>query len=802
MRQSPRPARVDLLCLGLLAVLSIGFLWRCTLGGRVMLPADLLLIMEPWKHHSYQFPEFRRVGNPILDAVQQFYPWRKFAGENLRAGHIPLWNPHELCGNPFMGNNQSALAYPETWLHALMPPERALGWATALYFLLSGGLMYWFLRLLDLRRAACLLGAIAFMFNGFVVGWLCFPSFRSVPGWLPGMLGGYELVMQGRRARGLAIAGLCTGMQFLAGNLHISLYVLMVFSAYALARGLGLIGGGEHEEHGERLTERRALRRGVLAAVGVLILGGMLACGQLLPTLELVGMSSRAAGGSYGELLYNALPLPVLLTALMPDVLGNPVDYNDWGATLGKVYRAYTERALYVGVLPVLLLPAAFIGRRRQAWFWLAVIAVGGLLALGTHLNALLYYLVPAFKSLTGIGRAVVMVSTGLAVGGALGLHCLLELAASHRDRVLRYLSVAVPALGAIGLAGGLWAWLYTGQFEDQIPGVGAYTLLQLLRFGILLAVGGAGLWLLTRRQAVGVAIVLACLVADMYLFVDKFSPAERPEYLQVHSAAVERMRSAPEGGRMLSLGKDPIHRMAPNTPMIVGLQDIQGSDSLEVGRYRRLLRALCHEDADFPQPDPSLPAIDLLGVRYVHSSRPLEGIEKLAPVSAAEGYLYENLQALPRAFSPERWEPGGEGDLQRVAAVDFDPRKLALVEGGPAGRGAAAEVHVTQRNGDSLELSGSFAPGQVIVVANTFYPGWRAYQGKAQLPLLRANHALSALRTESADTPIRVVYAPSCFAVGGFLGLLALGVIAGLLCHSLCGEGRAGAVGQTGGRG
>jgi hypothetical protein len=139
---------------------------------------------------------------------------------------------------------------------------------------------------------------------------------------------------------------------------------------------------------------------------------------------------------------------------------------------------------------------------------------------------------------------------------------------------------------------------------------------------------------------------------------------------------------------------------------------------------------------------------------------------------------------------------------VERVAAGDFDPRKLALIESGPAGRGAAAEVHTRQHNGDSLELSGSFAPGQVIVLANTFYPGWRAYQGKVQLPVLRANHALSALKAESTHTPIRVVYAPSCFAVGCFLALLALGAIAGLLCHSLCGQRGAGAAGQAGGRG
>ena len=53
----------------LLAALSLGALWRVTLAGRIMAPADLLLLMEPWKHHARQFPEFERVHNPILVVI-------------------------------------------------------------------------------------------------------------------------------------------------------------------------------------------------------------------------------------------------------------------------------------------------------------------------------------------------------------------------------------------------------------------------------------------------------------------------------------------------------------------------------------------------------------------------------------------------------------------------------------------------------------------------------------------------------------------------------------------------------------
>ncbi len=417
----------------LLAALSVGFLWRCNLGGQAMVPGDLLLIMEPGKHYSRQFPEFERVGNPILDAIQQFYPWRKFAGESLRAGEIPFWNPYELCGNPFVGNNQSAVFYPETWLHAVMPAERALGWATSLYFFCAGALMYWFLRVVGLRHAACLLGAIAFMFNGFGIGWLCFPSFRSVPAWLPGMLVGLELTLRNRRSGGMAVLAACTGLQFLAGNLHISLFVLIIFAAYAAFRCVGC----------RREGDRQLARATVMAAVAALGIGGALAAAQLIPTLELARLSSRAGVLGYDQVLRHGLALQALLAGLMPDLFGNPVDYNHWGAELGKTYRAYTESTFYVGLAPVLLLPLAFVFNRREAAFWLGVVIVGALLATGTHLNALLYYLIPQTRSLSGIGRAVVMMSTGVSILGAYGLHALLELSKRSPEQIARRVVIA-----------------------------------------------------------------------------------------------------------------------------------------------------------------------------------------------------------------------------------------------------------------------------------------------------------------------------------------------------------------------
>jgi len=190
--------RGDVGALGAIAAVALLILWPVTLGDRVLIPADLLLRMEPW--HAYAREHgFERVQNPILDPIQQHYAWRKLAGEQLRKDEVPLWNPYMSAGTPFIANNQSAAFYPETWLFALLPVERAFGFAALLYMLLAGGFMYWYLRVLGCRPQAAVLGALPFMLSGFAVGWMAFLTLRSVPAWLPLMLVGHEKTVRGAR---------------------------------------------------------------------------------------------------------------------------------------------------------------------------------------------------------------------------------------------------------------------------------------------------------------------------------------------------------------------------------------------------------------------------------------------------------------------------------------------------------------------------------------------------------------------------------------------------------------------------
>src|SRR6185436_3045897 len=89
MRATFRRLRPDfLVALGLLALPLILFA-SVTLGGQTLLPADNLLVVEPWRAGAGQFGVSLPVvpHNKLLDdLVLENYPWKKFIIESLHSG--------------------------------------------------------------------------------------------------------------------------------------------------------------------------------------------------------------------------------------------------------------------------------------------------------------------------------------------------------------------------------------------------------------------------------------------------------------------------------------------------------------------------------------------------------------------------------------------------------------------------------------------------------------------------------------------------------------------------------------------
>jgi len=774
MSRAARAARPDLAALGFIWLVALAVTWQTTVGDRALLPTDLYLRMQPWRAHAHEFDAPARVGNPILDAVQQFYPWRLWASRQVRRGIVPLWTPLMLSGSPFVGNNQSAVFYPETWLHYVIRPLKALGWATLMFLVLAGSMMYAFLRAIGLRPLPSAIGGVSFMLSGYFVGWLTFPSFRSVGAWLPLMLLGFEKSVRSRRPAWLGLTALGTGMQFLAGNLHISVYMLLGYTVYVAARLLGLLLDGR------RL---RAVAAHAALAASALAVGGLLAGCQLGPSLEFARLNYRTKGVRYETQVSHALAPPQLLLGIMPDAYGNPADGNHWGGDLnvwwGRAYRTYTESAWYFGIAPLVLGIAGLVfARRRQSWFWLGMLLLALGLAFGTLLNAVLYRLVPGYDQLSGIGRAVVLACTAGAVLGALGCDALVR--AVGQRRTMTAVSATCAALLVIGLVAGLAVWVFTGTLEAAgLTGAGSYTLVQIARFAALLIAAWALIAWGVRARARHAWYALALLVAlDMGVFMQKHTPEGRTEYLEVQPNIVAAIQADPAPARIATVGPDFLNRMAPNTHMIFDLQSMQGSESLVYAPYHRMLEAAKSERYGFEQVDPAHPLLDLLAVRYLVSSLSIDDPGwQLA--GNYETRLYENTQAAPRAFLARELvaHPDADAVFTAITSENADPLAAHLaapdMDAGPTPH--EGQVRIAEYATNSVRVEGDMPSGSWLVLADTAYPGWRAYADGVEAPIVRADLVRRAVYLPAGARSVQFVYLPASFTLGMFGTLLAL---------------------------
>ena len=408
-------------------------LWgRVLFTGQVLLPGAMLRGFLPWG------------GDPqapwtILqwDALGQYFPWRHFAAQELRAGHIPLWNPFEFTGTPFLANAQSAVFYPLNLPFWMFDTAYAFGLSAFLHSLLAMFGTYFLCQRWGLSRASSVLAGAAYAGCGYLAAWALLPTLFATASWLPLCLLLFEKSADDRNGRatwGLVGALACA---LLAGHAQIFLYIVL---------GLALR---------QLFLARRG--RGALVWIGSSLGAAALGLGQILPTLELARYGHRAGAvadmGTWEFVRARALQWSELPALIVP---GWPLAWGSLNENFG-----------YIGVGVALLAIAGVFWKPKQAkpvlnrrkpdnnrdvppnsreepairreeppiswehaenkgvrgrWFALALAIFGLLYGLATPLAQFFFFGIPGVAQMGGTGRALLLWSLGAALLSGFGL--------------------------------------------------------------------------------------------------------------------------------------------------------------------------------------------------------------------------------------------------------------------------------------------------------------------------------------------------------------------------------------------
>jgi hypothetical protein len=788
----------------LLAGLLLLFFLTPIVRHEVLSPADLLQSFVPWK--GTQPPRFEPANALLSDYVFQFKPWRDFATDALRAGRLPLWNPHNYAGAPLLGNGQSAVLYPLNVPFLVLPDAWAvLAWA-GLRLLVAGLSSYLFARVIGLTALGATVTSLGFTFSGFLVVWLLWPHV-NVAVWLPALLLASEALVRRPTALRAALLALVVGIQFLGGHPGTIVHVLSAVALYVAWRVV--------------LTARadrdwRGAGRRLAAFVGALAVGTALAAIQLVPLGEYVTESAalhdRASPAA--SVWSPSRPRVLAMGALVcPYCFGSPLRGDLPISAVIGLGNFNELSGGYVGIVSLVLVAVALgLGARRGVdLFFVALAALAFCLVYEISPIVNLINALPPFRTIQN-ARALLLLAFALAVLAGRGMDVLVSARDARAARLIgigRALALAGLAGLAVVAAGLVVARTFRATILETLKarvaaGAGVYDFAALLpeyydRLIGLAARQGAGraVWLgvaglaivlvvsAPRRRLVA-WIVPALVVLDLFTFGRDYNPSIPRALEYPATPAIDFVRAQPGLFRVLTLDGG----LPPNANMPYGLSEVRGYDALETPAYRKFLAAT----GDYPRPYSHFPTlyfsnvgsalIDLLGVRYVISARALEH-PKLALVRDGPARVYENRRAMPRAFMVYRTRIlESERDVEAaLAAPDFDPRAVALfdrdgvVAAGPVD--PAGEATVVEYRPERVVVEVSTAHDGVLVLADAWFPGWEASVDGRPAGLRRADLLLRAVAVPAGRHRVVVRYAPRSVALGAAISGVGVAVLA-----------------------
>lgn len=676
----------------------------------------------------------------------------------LFATSLSPWNPYVQLGQYTFANTQFQALYPPALLAMAIWPN-TLGYNLFLlgHYALGGLGFYLWMRQTGMGREAAFWGGLSFLAGGFLVAHKGHQAMVTTAVWLPLWLGFVARHAASGARREAIGAGVVMALSLLAGFPQMTLYGLLVVGPYWVWRG-----GWKRAGAG-------------LAWMG--LFGLVLSSLQLLAVAEALPYMTRDTL-TFALFQQNALPAAHLAAWFVPNVLGGMHGVPSYAqdAQLVEVY-------LYCGLAPLVL---AGLARGREARFWWMVLAVSLGVALGWEPVQQVLFRVPGYNLFRAAGRHRMEMHLALSVLAAMGMSRLTE------SRGRRWVFGAV----AMGVAVSL-AWAGRVAIYDSVNVlVTEYSAAEwrarntqwshVTMWGPLVALAAAGicLWRRAPGWVWGVLLLVDAgsvgrTIYDYPNTTDLYGRERRSEvrYLFDRGYDAVQQRILPVDARLW--------QTYPLQSMMYGLQTANDYTPMWTKRYQTLTGfALNGEGGAALAARQNL--VSALGVRFLLTKEP----ESVAAVRAAKGYpelaasregitVFENPGALPRFRFVE--EAVGVPDFaaaQKAWEAGFDSRRSAMVEGMTGRKKLAAGRIVEQwTENSSIEWRVVTEGPALLVVADTWFPGWGATVGGRPAQIEIVNGFVRGVFVESAGEH-RVVmrFWPWSLTVG--LIVTALGLI------------------------
>jgi Bacterial membrane protein YfhO len=747
-----------------LLILSFLILWFCQ---------DLIL--------KEQVPFFRDLG-------PYFYPLRFALYESFRSGELPLWNRHMAMGFPLLAAFQSGVFYPPHLLFLIpsfFPAIRAL---FILHFLIAGIGTYYLCRNWKFPTYLSIVGALLFTFGGTVVSLSNLLNHFQTAVWVPWVVLSWEKLLTSPSWKNFLTFTLITTTQFLAGSpeLFVMSMVLVLLDGIRIRQSVPFIS------YGKLLSVLVAANLVVLALVMV----------QVLPTVELFLESRRQQPIPLQEAFHWSLRPANLLNLFFLD--------KEIDLTTSRGMRLFFGRdgpffvSYYLGVISAFGLSLwLYCSSLREKITLLSLILGSLVFALGSYtpIYPFLFSHIPLLGAFRFPEKWFFFTYVLLLYTALRGLGALLLVGESD---------VKGPFMVLCAICG-TWVGLYifSGFNLDLLASFIALqsgnpvlspdhakivaAVMSNLDRQVFLSLGFVLLIVLAKTKAIRLSLFGVLMVAAV--FVDLVS-AHKGLLFPLHPGFVDENESVlktretnyhrffyfPSGrdlhpSSVTVVGRPTLKEsitlsyknLLPNAGLLSGVDYFQEIDALGRQPYTDFL--FFANQIDFAS---QLKLLRTFNVKHLLSFTPLAEKEIILIGHFPEyfSWLYQIEGTTPRAYVVNKTivEKDPKQVLRLLSSYGFDPTREVVLDGEiptPPAAHLKATAKIVQYDNNLVTITTSADNEAVLVLADSYYPGWKAFVDGREEIIRRANLFFRAVRLPTGNHTVEFRYEPRSFAIG-----------------------------------
>jgi hypothetical protein len=688
------------------------------------------------------------------------YPNAFFQRESFWHGTIPLWNPLNNCGTPFLAQWNTDALYPLSLIYILLPLVLGLNLFLLLHLFLAGFGMYLLSSKWTNNRLAAAIAGVAFVFNGLTLNCLMWTSNLSCLAWMPWVILVVEQawLFGGRR---VVLAAVVSAIQMLAGAPEIIVFTwLILFSLWI---------GRMARDNQKRLP---SFARVILVVIIVILLSAA----QLLPFIDLLTHSERSS--VYGTSIWT-IPLWGWANLFVPL-------FHCYKAPLGVYFQPGQDWTssyyLGVGILTLGLL-AIVVVKTPRVWLLAGFAIFGFIVALGDQ--GILYTMLLKFCPALGFMRYPIKFAflTVFAVPllAAYGIAWI----GNSKTRPLAkrlYWPLSFMILSGATISGILWHARWYPFPNEQWP-----VLLHngLIRVAFLVLIVGTVLFY-KRIENLRLQIITGLLsLTFVWLDVVTHAPRQNPT---VESSAFQpglltrHLDPAPQPGEArvfttkqsygLFYGRELTNLYADyigcrcalvgDCNILDGISMPDGFYSLHVREQREIFNQF------FLSPTNAFPSgfADFLGISYISDPEKVLAWQfrptHLPFYTIGPKPLFVALSNTPALLLQPNFDP------RQIVYLPTEAKLLLIATNQNYGT-----IHETHYAAQRLDFEADADAPTLLVLSQTYYHPWRAFVDDKSVQLFRANYAFQALEIPAGHHAVRLVYQDRLFQVGATISIV-----------------------------